>query len=105
MIIFLIVGLVLVGYYVQARSFASGKPDLVLDVRTVEEWNTGHSDSAKLIPVNELESRVTEIENYKDKKVVVVCRSGNRAGTAIETLKKYGFTNLTNGGAWENYKN
>jgi rhodanese-related sulfurtransferase len=41
---------------------------------------------------------------YKDKKIVVVCRSGGRAGQAIQTLQEKGFQNLQNGGAWENFK-
>jgi phage shock protein E len=77
--------------------------DLVLDVRTVDEWNAGHGTSAKNIPVDELSTRVAELSEYKNKNVVVVCRSGARAGMAIEVLKRAGFTNLENGGPWQNY--
>ena len=54
---------------------------LTLDVRTPQEFtgSLGHIEGAKLIPVQELSNRVKEIDHYKDKKVVLVCQSGNRS--------------------------
>jgi rhodanese-related sulfurtransferase len=80
-------------------------PDLILDVRNTEEWHMGHGKQSLLIPLPELENRIKELKNYKNKNIIVVCRSGNRAGAAISILERNGFTNLKNGGAWENYKN
>jgi phage shock protein E len=77
---------------------------LVLDVRTLDEWNAGHGKNSKLIPIDEIENRLQEIEIYKNKKIVVVCRSGSRAGRAVDLLKNKGYTNVSNGGAWENFK-
>jgi rhodanese-related sulfurtransferase len=77
--------------------------DLVLDVRTADEWKAGHGKNAKNIPLDQLSTRVAELSEYKNKNIVVVCRSGARAGMAIEILKKAGFTHLANGGPWQNY--
>lgn len=77
---------------------------IVLDVRTQEEWDAGHSENAINIPLHMLPLKIDELQKYKDKKIVVVCRSGGRAGQAIQTLQEKGFQNLQNGGAWENFK-
>ncbi|MEX1377180.1 MAG: rhodanese-like domain-containing protein [Eubacteriales bacterium] len=81
---------------------------LLLDVRTQEEYDAGHIDGSTLIPVTELQSRLDEISDYKDKKVLVYCRSGNRSVTASNILLDSGFTqvyNLETGfNAWSAYK-
>lgn len=67
-----------------------------LDVRTREEWNspTGHLKDALLIPIQELESRLHELEQYKQKTIIAYCRSGNRSRRATEYLTKAGFNVL-----------
>ncbi len=72
------------------------KDVLLLDVRTPEEFTgpMGHIDGAKLIPLQELANRVKEIEQYKDKKVVLVCRSGRRSKVAGNILVQNGFKNV-----------
>ncbi len=66
---------------------------LLLDVRTVQEWqsSTGRLQGAILIPVQELEARLAELEPYKDKTIIAYCRSGNRSGTAARILNQHGF--------------
>ncbi len=64
---------------------------LLLDVRTPEEFMQGHLPGATLIPVQVLEQEIHQIEAYKDKPVVVYCRSGNRSRTASKILAKHGF--------------
>jgi len=81
---------------------------LLLDVRTQGEYDAGHIEGSTLIPVDELESRLSEIEEYKDTPILVYCRSGNRSVTASNILINNGFTkvhNLLGGiGAWNSYK-
>ena len=81
---------------------------LLLDVRTQAEYDEGHINDPTLIPVDELESRLDEISEYKDKPVLVYCRSGNRSVTASNILIQNGFSevhNLLGGiGAWNAYK-
>jgi rhodanese-related sulfurtransferase len=78
---------------------------LVLDVRETAEFASGHLPRARHIPLGELASRVGEIAKFKEKPVVVTCRSGARSGSACRTLKGAGFTQVYNlkGGvpAWE----
>lgn len=66
---------------------------VVLDVRTLEEFQstTGHLPKARLIPVQELESRIGELSGLKDKTILVYCRSGHRSERASEILTKNGF--------------
>jgi len=72
------------------------KDVLLLDVRTPQEYTgpLGHIDGARLIPLQELANRVKEIEQYKDKKVVLVCRSGSRSKIAGNFLVQNGFKNV-----------
>lgn len=66
---------------------------LLLDVRTPEEYNsqTGHLKDAILIPVQELEQRINELESHKEKTIIAICRSGNRSGKATTLLNDRGF--------------
>jgi rhodanese-related sulfurtransferase len=71
---------------------------LILDVRTMEEYTgeLGHIDGSVLIPVQELNDRIGEIEKHKDKKVIVVCRSGVRSRKASDILLQKGFNKVYN---------
>lgn len=66
---------------------------VVLDVRTVDEWNseTGHLTNALHIPLQELDARLAELEPYRQKTIVAYCRSGNRSGKAARILMDNGF--------------
>jgi len=78
---------------------------LVLDVRENSEFNDGHIAKARHIPLGQLKSRLNELEKFKDKPIVAVCRSGSRSRHACSMLKKSGFDKTYNlaGGmvAWE----
>ena len=64
-----------------------------LDVREQSEWNEGHIEWATLIPLGQLAARQDELP--KDKKIVVVCRSGNRSAQGRDILLKAGFNEVT----------
>ncbi len=64
-----------------------------LDVREQSEWNEGHIEGATLIPLGQLEARQDELP--ADKKIVVVCRSGNRSAQGRDLLLKAGFAQVT----------
>ena len=78
---------------------------LLIDVREASEWADGHIARARHIPLGQLKGRLNELEKFKGKPIIAVCRSGNRSGSACRLLKKAGFENLHNlsGGmqAWE----
>lgn len=74
---------------------------IIVDVRTVEEWNNdGHAACSVNYPLNELEAKIGSLKAYD--KVIVVCRSGSRAGVARELLEQAGIKNVENKGAWQN---
>lgn len=67
---------------------------VVLDVRTPAEYAEGHVPGAVNIPHTELAARVAELEAARGKDIVVYCRSGARAGQALDVLGKAGFKRL-----------
>lgn len=69
-----------------------------LDVRTPGEFAAGHVQGTLHIPVDELERRARELEPYRDRKIVVYCRTGRRSAAAIDLLAARGFDRLENGG-------
>jgi rhodanese-related sulfurtransferase len=65
---------------------------VVLDVRTADEYATGHVPGAINIPYDQVGARFAEVP--KDRPVVLYCRSGRRAGLAAEVLKDQGYRQL-----------
>ena len=94
--------------YTAALQLINHKNALILDVREETEYRDGHLLNARLIPLGALKERIGELEKYKDQPMVVVCRSGNRSGSACAMLGKQGFTQAYNlaGGvmAWQKAK-
>lgn len=71
----------------ETKEFIQDQEDLfILDVRNKDEYDAGHIEGAVLIPLSELENRIDEVEEYKDKPVLVYCRSGNRSSQAVKIL-------------------
>lgn len=67
---------------------------IVLDVRTPEEYNSGHIPDAELVPLQVLDGMSSELK--KDKSYLIVCRSGNRSQQASEILAEKGFKDIYN---------
>ena len=78
---------------------------LVIDVREDAEVAQGKIANAKHIPLGQLQNRVGELEKFKAKPIIMVCRSGHRSAGACGILSKNGFTDVYNlaGGmvAWQ----
>ena len=91
-----------------ALQLINHKNAVVLDVREQSEYDAGHVLNARLIPLGKLKERLGELEKFRDQPIVVVCRSGNRSGTACSLLGKQGFAQAYNlaGGlqAWQKDK-
>ena len=83
----------------------SAAPPRVLDVRTPGEFDTAHIAGAYNVPLDLLREHRDEISRHLDDEVVLVCRSGQRAAQAEESLRDAGLTNvhILDGGiaAWE----
>lgn len=67
---------------------------IILDVRSKEEYNSGHIENSILIPVNDIEKEAENILKDKEQKILVYCRSGNRSSQASKLLVKMGYTNV-----------
>lgn len=69
---------------------------IVVDVREADEFAAGHLPDARNIPGSKLGERISEIEKYKDKPVIVCCATGMRSNKACAELKKNGFSRINN---------
>lgn len=78
---------------VQAAVAMRDQGAFVLDVRQPEEWVDYHIPGTTLIPLDQLESRLSELP--KDQAILVVCRSGNRSATGRDILLQAGFDQVT----------
>ena len=89
---------------VQTVAEIMNRDDVVLiDVREQYEYDEVHIPGITLIPLGEVEQRMSEIPT--DKTVIMTCRSGNRSGQATDFLRENGFDNVHNMsggiGAWQ----
>jgi len=75
----------------EAVQLINRRDAIVVDVRDSGEYAAGHVPNARHIPAAELEKRSKELEKFKDKPVVVVCRTGSRSASACGSLRKLGF--------------
>lgn len=76
------------------RLMLSENPSLtVLDVRTAEELSgpLGKIENVIHIPLHELERRISELDNYKDGEIAIICRTQNRSAAAVDILLRNGF--------------
>lgn len=76
---------------------------LLLDVRAPGEYVAGHVEGAVNIPHDQIESRLSEITGDKNKEIVLYCKSGRRAGIALETLAKNGYSHVYNAGGYSDW--
>tara|TARA_R110000737_G_scaffold193924_1_gene215157 strand:- start:18637 stop:18936 length:300 start_codon:yes stop_codon:yes gene_type:complete len=70
---------------------------IVVDVRSPQEFKSGHAPGSKNIPLGNLSSKVSEL---KGKEVILVCLSGGRAGQAKNMLTQAGIK-AHNAGPWQ----
>lgn len=78
----------------EALRLWQNKEAVIIDVRTPGEYREGHIPDVFNIPLDELENRMGEIP--KDKKVVLICRTGNRSAQGTKLLRSKGFNNVFN---------
>ncbi|WP_413847827.1 rhodanese-like domain-containing protein [Desulfobacula sp.] len=69
---------------------------LILDVRTQKEYAKGHLENSILIPVQELQKRIHELDVYKNNAILIYCASGNRSTVASKILIDSGFNKIFN---------
>ena len=64
---------------------------IVLDIRPVAEFRTGHITNAINIPATTLKDKVGTLDKHKKTPVIVVCKTGMNSGTSAKELQKNGF--------------
>lgn len=77
---------------------------IILDVRTIDEYNSGHIPNAICIPNETIGSDIVSELPNKEQLILVYCRSGNRSKQAVEKLKELGYTNLIEFGGIVDWK-
>jgi rhodanese-related sulfurtransferase len=70
---------------------ASGRPPVLLDVRTPGEWANGHLPGAVHVPDYAVKERLAELEPYRGQPIVVYCQSGVRSARVAGYLAAQGF--------------
>ena len=78
----------------QEQFLDAGAAHQLIDVRTAEEYATGHIPGAVNIPLQELGQRLNEVA--ADQPLVLYCRSGNRSASAATLLIGRGYTGIYN---------
>jgi rhodanese-related sulfurtransferase len=98
-----IVALLLCGAVLQAADAGAPEPGVIqidgryiIDVRSQEEWDSGHIEGAVHIPYDQIAAHIAEVTTDKTAHIGLYCRSGGRAGLAVATLKDKGYTNVEN---------
>ena len=70
----------------------------ILDVRTKEEFQSGHLKNSINIPIDKLPQNIKKLD--KNRTVITCCASGARSSSARRLLKANGFEHVYNGGSW-----
>ena len=87
-----------------ALNLVSNDDYYFLDVRTLKEHKVKSIPNTDCIPVQEIKERMEELNDYRDKKIIVYCRSGNRSGTATKILNENGFNAINMIGGMNEWK-
>lgn len=74
---------------------------VLLDVRSLDEFASGHLEGALNIPHDRIADEIATVVPDKSAQVVLYCRSGRRAQTALKTMQDMGYANVVNLGGLE----
>jgi rhodanese-related sulfurtransferase len=75
----------------EAVQLVNGEGGVFLDIREAQEFSRGHITAALNIPLASLPGRLGELEKFREKPIVVVCKMGQSAGSATKTLRQQSF--------------
>ena len=80
---------------VQARAIMHANPSaVILDVRSLQEYNTGHIPGARLLPEHAVRARAPRMFPNKNALILVYCQGGTRSKSAAQALVSMGYTNV-----------
>ena len=74
----------------QAVPWINAEDAVIVDISSVADFNRGHIVNARNIPASRLADPDAEILKLKDRKILVVCKSGQSAMSAAGSLRKLG---------------
>lgn len=73
-----------------------GEDVVILDIREPHELGICRLNNTAHVPMGELAARLDELGKFKDKEVVIYCRSGGRSALCVEFLRQNGFKRVLN---------
>ncbi|MDG2410845.1 MAG: rhodanese-like domain-containing protein [Halioglobus sp.] len=79
----------------QAINQVNAEGGIFVDLRDAAEFNKGHIVDAVNIPATKLSERMVELEKFKEKPVVLVCKMGQQSGAAGKQLRAAGYTRVS----------
>ena len=68
---------------------------VIVDVRDKKEFDQGHIPHAVNIPYASIDSRMSELDDFKERPIVLACKMGQHSGSAGTLLRKKGFANVS----------
>lgn len=78
----------------QTTQLINAEDAVVLDIRKQEEFSRGHIPNAINIPATSVKSRLSELQKFKEKPIIVACNHGQTAGPICSDLRKAGFQSV-----------
>jgi TusA-related sulfurtransferase/rhodanese-related sulfurtransferase len=81
----------------------SDQPPILLDIRTLQEYQEGHIPNARSIRVTDIKSKIKELEHFKEEEIITMCPGGGLSLVAVDILVDAGFQNVKSlrDGMWE----
>jgi rhodanese-related sulfurtransferase len=78
----------------QVTALVNREDAVVLDLRDAAEYRAGHIVDSVHMPFGKLSERIAELERYRERPVVVVCKMGHQSGAVAKTLRGKGFARV-----------
>jgi rhodanese-related sulfurtransferase len=78
----------------QLSSLVNRDDAVVLDLRDASDYRAGHIIDSVHMPFGKLSERIAELERYRDRPVIVVCKMGHHSGAVAKTLREKGFARV-----------
>ncbi len=78
----------------QAINMVNSEDGLFVDLRESAEYSKGHIANAVNIPATKLEGRIAELDAYREKPLILVCKMGQSSGAAGKSLGAKGFSRV-----------
>lgn len=78
----------------QTIQFINTKKPLLLDIRETQQFSAIHLKETRNIPLKKLPESLPELNKFKNKSIIIICKSGLQFSKAENLLKKAGFTEV-----------